>query len=45
LSLEAFVAGGTADVSAARAFAMVALYAVIAAVIAGTLFRRRDVTA
>jgi ABC-2 type transport system permease protein len=45
LLLEAFVAGGTPDVSAARAFATVAVYVAAAAAIAGTVFARRDVTA
>jgi ABC-2 type transport system permease protein len=45
LLLEAFVAGGTPEVSATRAFATVGVYVTIAAVIAGTTFARRDVTA
>ena len=45
LLLEAFVAGGTSDVSATRAFVTVAVYAVVAAAIAGTSFARRDITA
>jgi ABC-2 type transport system permease protein len=45
LLLEAFVAGGTPEVSAARAFATVAAYVIVAAVVAGTVFARRDVTA
>jgi ABC-2 type transport system permease protein len=45
LLLEAFVAGGTPEVSASRAFVTVAVYVAIAAVIAGTTFARRDVTA
>ena len=45
LLLEAFVAGGTAEVSATRAFVTVAVYVAIAAAIAGTTFARRDVTA
>jgi ABC-2 type transport system permease protein len=45
LLLEAFVAGGTADVTATRALATVAVYAAAAAAIAGTVFARRDVTA
>ena len=45
LLLEAFVAGGTAEVSATQAFVTLAAYVVVAAVIAGTLFRRRDMTA
>jgi ABC-2 type transport system permease protein len=45
LLLEAFVAGGTAEVSATRAFLTVAVYAGLAAAIAGTVFARRDVTA
>jgi ABC-2 type transport system permease protein len=45
LLLEAFVAGGTSDVSAERALETVAVYLAIAAAIAGTTFARRDVTA
>jgi ABC-2 type transport system permease protein len=45
LLLEAFVAGGTPEVSASRAFLTVAAYVAAAAVIAGTLFRRRDIAA
>ncbi|HEY3051053.1 MAG TPA: hypothetical protein VGJ40_04950 [Gaiellaceae bacterium] len=45
LLLEAFVAGGTSEVSATRAFFTVALYVTAAAAIAGTVFARRDVTA
>jgi ABC-2 type transport system permease protein len=45
LLLEAFVAGGTSDVSASRALLTVALYVLVAVVIAGTTFARRDVTA
>jgi ABC-2 type transport system permease protein len=45
LLLEAFVAGGTADVDATRAFVTVAAYAAAAAVVAGTVFARRDMTA
>jgi ABC-2 type transport system permease protein len=44
LLLEAFVAGGTSQVSAERAFVTVAIYIVIAASIAATTFCRRDVT-
>jgi ABC-2 type transport system permease protein len=44
LLLEAFVSGGTSEVTATRAFLTVAVYAGIAAVIAGTAFVRRDVT-
>jgi ABC-2 type transport system permease protein len=44
LLLEAFVAGGTTDVSASRALLTVTLYLVTAATIAGTVFARRDVT-
>jgi hypothetical protein len=44
LLLEAFVAGGTTDVSASRALLTVTLYLVIAGTIAGTVFARRDVT-
>ena len=42
LLLEAFVAGGTPDVSATRAFATVAAYAALAMVVATTAFTRRD---
>jgi hypothetical protein len=45
LLLEAFVAGGTSAVSAGRALATVSAYVVVAAVIALTVFARRDVTA
>jgi ABC-2 type transport system permease protein len=45
LLLEAFVAGGTSSVTAARAFTIVAVYTAVAAAIAGTVFARRDVTA
>ncbi len=45
LLLEAFVAGGTSGVSAERAFFTVAIYVVAAAVLAGTIFARRDITA
>jgi ABC-2 type transport system permease protein len=45
LLLEAFVAGGTTDVSASRALLTVTAYLLIAAAIAGTMFARRDVTA
>jgi ABC-2 type transport system permease protein len=45
LLLEAFVAGGTTDVSASRALLTVTAYLLIAAAIAGTTFARRDVTA
>jgi ABC-type transport system involved in multi-copper enzyme maturation permease subunit len=45
LLLEAFVAGGTTDVSAFRALLTVTAYLLIAAAIAGTTFARRDVTA
>jgi ABC-2 type transport system permease protein len=44
LLLEAFAAGGTADVSAGRAFATLAVYVALAAAVAGFTFRRRDVT-
>jgi hypothetical protein len=44
LLLEAFAAGGTAEVSATQAFVTLAAYVALAAVIAGTLFSRRDVT-
>jgi ABC-type transport system involved in multi-copper enzyme maturation permease subunit len=45
LLLEAFVAGGTPEVSATRAFVTVAAYVTVAAVVAGAVFSRRDVTA
>jgi len=45
LLLEAFVAGGTSEVTTARAFLTVAVYAVIAVAIATTIFARRDITA
>ncbi|HEX6595377.1 MAG TPA: hypothetical protein VF045_00475 [Acidimicrobiales bacterium] len=45
LLLEAFVAGGTPEVSAGRALATVALYGAVAVTLAGALFSRRDVTA
>jgi hypothetical protein len=45
LLLEAFVAGGTPDVTATRAFATVVVYVAAAAVLAGAVFARRDVTA
>jgi ABC-type transport system involved in multi-copper enzyme maturation permease subunit len=44
LLLEASVAGGTSEVSATRAFLTVAVYATLAAAVAGTVFARRDVT-
>ncbi len=43
LLLEAFVAGGTPEVSADRAFATVVAYSVLAALVAATVFARRDV--
>lgn len=45
LLLEAFVAGGTPDVTAGRALATLAVYAAIAATVAAAVFHRRDVTA
>jgi ABC-2 type transport system permease protein len=45
LLLEEFVAGGTPGVSAATALATVTIYIVIAAVLAGAVFARRDMTA
>jgi ABC-2 type transport system permease protein len=45
LLLEAFVAGGTSEVSASRALFMVTVYVLIAATIAATSFARRDITA
>jgi hypothetical protein len=44
LLLEAFVAGGNTDVSAGRGPATVTVYVVLAAVVAATVFARRDVT-
>jgi ABC-type transport system involved in multi-copper enzyme maturation permease subunit len=44
LLLEAFAGGGTSAVGADRAIATVAVYAVVAAVVAVTVFSRRDVT-
>jgi ABC-2 type transport system permease protein len=44
LLLEAFVAGGTTDVSASRALLTVTVYLTIAATIAAMTFARRDVT-
>jgi ABC-2 type transport system permease protein len=45
LLLEAFVAGGTLEVSAARAFVTVAAYVVVACAVVATVVSRRDVTA
>jgi hypothetical protein len=45
LLLEAFAAGGTTEVTAARALATVLAYTAVAAVAAGAVFARRDVTA
>ena len=45
LLLEAFVAGGTDDVTAGRALASIAAYAAVAALVASAVFARRDVTA
>jgi ABC-2 type transport system permease protein len=45
LLLEAFVAGGTSEVDATRAFLTLAVYVAAAAAIAATAFVRRDVTA
>jgi ABC-2 type transport system permease protein len=44
LLLEQFVAGGTPEVSASRAFVTVTAYLLIAVAIAATSFARRDVT-
>jgi ABC-type transport system involved in multi-copper enzyme maturation permease subunit len=44
LLLEAFAGGGTTAVTANRAIATVAIYAVLAAIVAVTVFHRRDVT-
>jgi ABC-2 type transport system permease protein len=45
LLLEAFVAGGTSEVSASRAFVTATAYIVLGATIAATTFARRDITA
>ena len=45
LLLESFVAGGTTDVSAARASLTITAYTIIAATIAATTLARRDITA
>ena len=45
LLLEAFVAGGTDDVTAMRAFVTIAVYVALAAVVASMSLSRRDVTA
>ncbi len=45
LLLEAFAAGGTTEVTAARALATIAAYVLAAAAVASTVFARRDVTA
>ena len=45
LLLEAFMAGGTPDVSGLRASLTVTAYAVAATLVAGAVFARRDVTA
>jgi ABC-2 type transport system permease protein len=45
LLLEAFVAGGTDEVAATRAFVTIAGYVALAAVVASTSLSRRDVTA
>jgi hypothetical protein len=44
LLLEAFVAGGTSEVSASRGFLTVSVYVLIAATIAAPTFAWRDVT-
>jgi ABC-2 type transport system permease protein len=44
LLLEAFVAGGTPDVTAGQAFATLSGYLALAAAAAGLVFSRRDVT-
>ncbi len=44
LLLEAFVAGGTPDVTATRALVTVALYTAVAALVGATVFARRDIT-
>jgi ABC-2 type transport system permease protein len=45
LLLEAFVAGGTTEVSASQALLSVALYVTLASAIAALTFARRDITA
>jgi ABC-type transport system involved in multi-copper enzyme maturation permease subunit len=45
LLLEAFVAGGTTEVSASRALLTVAVYVTLAAAIAALTFAKRDITA
>jgi ABC-2 type transport system permease protein len=45
LLLEVFVAGGTSEVSAERAFLTISVYVMLAATVAATVFARRDVTA
>ena len=45
LLLEAFAAGGKSEVIAKRAFLTVSFYVAMAAVVAGTVFARRDMTA
>ena len=44
LLLEAFVAGGTDEVSAGRALSHLVLYVAVAGVVAAAVFARRDVT-
>jgi ABC-2 type transport system permease protein len=45
LLLGAFVAGGTSEVTATRAFLTVSVYVAVAAALAGTIFARRGITA
>lgn len=45
LLLEAFVAGGTAEVTASRALASIALYIAVAGVATSVVFTRRDIVA
>ena len=45
LLLEAFVAGGSPEVTASRALASVVAYTLVAALVASAVFARRDVTA
>jgi ABC-2 type transport system permease protein len=45
LLLEAFAAGGNANVTAARALTTLVVYVIIAAALTATVFARRDVTA
>ena len=44
LLLEAFVAGGTPEVSATRALATITVYTALAALVSAAVFARRDIT-